>query len=167
MIVRSPSPSMTVISHSGTPTLAQSRRAVASSVSRRSRLLESSSADSLISVIQRTLSSSSRYRRALLIAWPAIWASPSDDLLAREPAAVAVVELEEADEVAAGEQRDGHDRCVAPLSGVFAVALVRSRVGEDVQPHDGLAGRGRLGEGAEVADRVAAAHHVAQLLAAE
>ncbi len=76
MIVRSPSPSTTVISHSGTPTLAHRRRAVASSVSRRSRLLESSSADSLMSVIQRTLSSSSRYRRALLIAWPATCARP-------------------------------------------------------------------------------------------
>ncbi len=58
--VRSPSPSITVISHSGTPTLSQSLLAVATSVSRRSRLPASSRADSLMSVIQRTLSSSSR-----------------------------------------------------------------------------------------------------------
>ena len=58
--VCSSSPSMTVISHSLTPTPSHSRRAVARSVACRSRLLVSSSADSLTSAMRRRLSSSCR-----------------------------------------------------------------------------------------------------------
>ena len=75
--VRSPSPSITVISHSGTPTLSQSRLAVAAACRADRGCWRSSRADSLISVIRRTLSSSSRYRRALAKAWPATWARPT------------------------------------------------------------------------------------------
>ena len=58
--VCSSSPSMMVISHSPTPMATHSRWAVASRVACRSRLLVSSSADSLTRAMRRKLSSSSR-----------------------------------------------------------------------------------------------------------
>ena len=53
-------PSITAISHSPTPMPSHRRRAVVSSVACRSRLLVSSSADSLTSAMRRRLSSSCR-----------------------------------------------------------------------------------------------------------